>query len=163
MNTEYYENLRAAIDSVPVPDVDAMANMSSEALSEVSNLITEKLTSLSNTCNQALSGVTEKACDQLKLLAPLISPPSEIEDVISWLSDLADIIKKPYDDILGEITELIPMAITISTELAAKLSEINSAMEKAQALIDSDPSIHSFVIPLPTAPTVELIADCVGL
>ncbi len=160
MNVQYYDNLLSAIDSVPVPDPVALSTMSEDALTEVSEGYTNKLTSLGNTSNQALTGVTGKACEQLALIEPILTIPTDPNKILQYLSKLVDVFKKPYDDIIAENTVLIPTSITIGAGLSSKLSNINSAIAEAQALRDANPLLPPFTIPIPTAPAVIPVTLC---
>ncbi len=160
MNVQYYDNLLSAIDTVPIPDPVALSTMSEDALTNISEGYTNKLTALGNTSNQALTGVTGKACEQLALIAPILELPTDPEEILTYLSKLVAIFKKPYDDIIAENTALIPTSIVISTGLVSKLSSINSAIAEAQALRDANPLLPPFTIPIPTAPSVELVTLC---
>jgi len=151
INTAYYDNLQSTIDSIPVPSVAFLDSLSPTELNDASAGFTDQMTKIGNTCNQALTGVTDKACDQLDLLLPVISPPVDPQDVLTYLADIAAIFQKPYDDLLATVTDMIPVSTVLALDYSTKITEVQDAF----AAVTSVP-----IPPIPSAPSVAAVTAC---
>lgn len=151
INTSYYANLQSTIDNIPVPDVAFLDSLSPDDLQAASDQFTEDMTKIGNTCNQALTGVTDKACAQLALILPVLTIPTDPLAVLSYLSDIAAVFQKPYDDLLATVTDMIPVSTVVSLDYATKITEVTNAF----AAVTSVP-----IPPIPTAPTVDAVSAC---
>ncbi len=138
MNLEYYENIKTTIEEIPVPDVKQLVALGEEKIAEAAEILTDRLKDLIPTSNSALKGVTQGICEKIALLEVLINPPTDIGEVIEYLTALVTLYLGPHAAMVAELVELAAVSVEIVVAFEEKATEIMDAFEEARALVPDE-------------------------